>query len=534
MLEVEGGVQVLAGDGLYVLLVQAVGVVVRGDDEDRLVQYPGLVQRVYEVLHGEVKVHLAGDIGLCGGGELRQVLDLVLVAAAYVVAAAENVVHVAAYRHDVDVEGLAPDVVVHGVPHEVQVRGRQQPGLVQVYPARVRLELVAQVRQGLVPAVISVLPAVVGDGGVAQGVQHVAHAVGHIAARRGQHVLLGAVLHEARERYELPARRRGGGDGAVEILEHEARVRELVESGRVLLVQRPGGKALRADPHEVLAPEHAGIFVRPARLRVPDELVDRDQLRVPLVCDERVEVYLQRLRLGREHLGSGSRHGRRRRQGSGRGLRRGGGVCLRLAQLVRVLKGLGGVYPLGGEQAEAPHARLHDEALAVERGQRHGPGAGEPHARGARELKGQKQRQGQELPAAAPGRGAREPLPEAQPEPEGQKDERQFRQAADYPAQGLTPVARQRATRHAQHPDAEVFAEDVVVHGVYAEEQRQQEEPEPRQKAQEPPPAQPRQKAQQKARRQREQRREQQPRRRYARVEGLEHQLQPQEGQGKV
>lgn len=92
-----------------------------------------------------------------------------------------------------------------------------------------------------------------------------------------------------------------------------------------------------------------------------------------------------------------------------------------LTQLVRVLKGLGGVYPLGGEQAEAPHARLHDEALAVERGQRHGPGTGQPHARGARELKGQKQRQGQELPAAAPGAARVSRFPKPSQSPKGRR-----------------------------------------------------------------------------------------------------------------
>ena len=122
-------------------------------------------------------------------------------------------------------------------------------------------EVVAHIGMAFIPVVIGVAVVMVGVAEIAFGGKLVAHAEGH--------VIFAAFGHTPHPGFGQKTGADGvfavaGGhapDGVIVIFKNEALVGHFIKGRRQLLVQRPGGKALGADPDEVFALEHSGVLV---------------------------------------------------------------------------------------------------------------------------------------------------------------------------------------------------------------------------------------------------------------------------------
>ena len=220
---------------------------------------------------GDIALHRLGGVGIGSHGSLA-------VFGGHGVAPAP--VGVAADRHIVGVEGLAVVDIVLNIGrrrqlHHLQIRvGPAGAGDVQTIALTV--VIIAQIGVGQVAVIIGVGVVVIGHGGVAQRTELVAQREGHIVL--GADVEAEVVVDPCGDHPGHGGKFTAGGGlspaGLVVIGKHKALVGQLVQGGRQFLADDIGGKGLGGDLDQVLAGEHAGIFVFLAGGDAAEILVD--------------------------------------------------------------------------------------------------------------------------------------------------------------------------------------------------------------------------------------------------------------------
>ena len=473
---------------------QAVGIVVRGEHDDGVLQHPRLGQTLQQQLHGILQLQLACDIGphIVAVG---QVCHQSLVLRCHGVAA-EGELPVTGDGHVVDGEGGIAHIVAGGQVHDLDIRLR--PLLRDLQPIAEALVVIAQVGQILVPVVIRICVTVVGVGAVAQFHQLLVHGQGHIVAR-GPLEAPDTVLGDGSRQMGIFAV--GGADapvGDVVIAEIEALVGQLVERRGPDGVHHQMGVGLGGDEDQVAALEHAGLLVliggRPAGKILVDLLNG-----IPVLSgDEGVEVDV-------ENVGTGVVSGRRLRglrgQGRGCGLRGRGPVLLRgqelvlplgligsggldghrITQIDRALRALSGqgpghIQPEGREQPQLVDAQVSIGGVVVKPiGGGVLPAAQHGQRRDRQKLDHHRQRHqrcllGEGGPALEP-----VPLPAAEEEQQqGRRHERQGQQIlCDGRGDGRHELECSRAVGHGV--EGVEGAEDPVIHQLAGAEQIAQE-----------------------------------------------------------
>ena len=201
---------------------------VPGEDDHGVLQLAGLLQRLDGVLQSLVQLHVAGQIGP-GGLAHVQIRHLIPVLGGHGVAG-EAVIHVAAHRHIVVVEGLlSGQSLGEGQLHHLQVG--LGPGHGHIQPGVTGVEIIAQVGVGEVAVIVVGCIVVVGQGGIAQGPELVAHGEVHgdpvfSCIPLGGIDLVGG--DQAGGGGILPIHRGVIPQGVVEVLKHKAGVGQLV------------------------------------------------------------------------------------------------------------------------------------------------------------------------------------------------------------------------------------------------------------------------------------------------------------------
>ena len=416
--------------------VHAVGVMVAGQADHRVLQLPRLFQLLQRIGQSLVQFHVAGEVG---GGLLAHVqfrhLGLMLDGHGV---AGEVVVHVAADRHVVVMERLLPrQGLGDGTLHHLQVGLR--PALRHLQPVAQGVKIVAHVGVGEIPIVIGPGMVVVGGGRIALVPQHPAHAEGHVVPGRGLEGPPGAGGDQRGAHRILSV---GGGlppQGSVEIFKDKALVGQLPKRGGIGLVHRIFPKALGGDEQQVFPRKPAGILIFQSGGPLAEILVQLRHRGVGLLRQQPGKVDVQHIgRIGGlPGLRRGLRPGQQLRAD---GHRRGGPphrrFKLQLRQLPR--QELLGVQAQGGQHAEVRHRELglHRPSVELAGGldasvtSRHGQHGGEldyrcPHQQAGRQGPGgmsKTGRAGGPLPA---------PLPAAPPLPQAQQQQRHGQQGQD-------------------------------------------------------------------------------------------------------
>ena len=171
----------------------------------------------------------------------------------------------AAESHVIGVEGtFAGDIVVNRRFHHLQIRGG--PVHLDVQSVAGGLESIAHVRVGDIPVVEIPDVIVISPGAVALPPEGIAQAEGQIVSagqiKAGVRLGPGQVRIEAHAHGVLPV----GGDrliGSVEILKEDAGMGHLIEGGRQLRRNQPGGEGLSTDRDQVVVLQKPGVVVLP-------------------------------------------------------------------------------------------------------------------------------------------------------------------------------------------------------------------------------------------------------------------------------
>ena len=165
------------------LICQAVGVVVGGENDHGIVQLSRLLQLVDQALHGQLQLHLAGQIGGHRLG-IAQLRHLVPVAAGHGVSLVV-VLQMAAHRQAIDHKLVLIHKLGYDLLHHLLVGGREIL-LIDLHIQAVAdaVILVSHIRVGEVAVVVVIEVVVVGQGAVAQVLEQGTKAKGHVVVRR--------------------------------------------------------------------------------------------------------------------------------------------------------------------------------------------------------------------------------------------------------------------------------------------------------------------------------------------------------------
>lgn len=173
-------VNLMADEGAVILDGEAVGIVVSADDEDSVFKLSCLIKLIDEILHGILKLKVAGKIGAAAFGEI-EVCNFFLMRLGLVVAG-KGIELMSGYSHVIGVELILIDVFGQGQLHHFKVGFG--PGLTYVETVAVTLIDVADVRMGLVSLIVCIGVVMVRKGiGIAELFELVTHAEGHIVVR---------------------------------------------------------------------------------------------------------------------------------------------------------------------------------------------------------------------------------------------------------------------------------------------------------------------------------------------------------------
>ena len=323
--------------------LQAVGVVVGGQNDQGIIGDPGFLQLVQQGLHGVFQFQIGGKVALDNVGVVH-ILHLVPVFPGHGVALL-GVLTVAADGHVVDAEGLLINVLGNGDLHHLQVAFR--PGAFDLQAAVPGDELViAQMGVGIV-AVVEVLQMVmVGNRIVALFLQLMAHGQEHILVGDDVHGAAALGGNQTQQVGKLTGGGAGTPGGLIVFLELDALGGHAVQGGGQLRVNDLCGEGLGGDEDQVLAPEHPGVGVLAGGGQGIDVIVDGSH---------------STLSLG---LGSGGKVDGKHIAGIFRFLRvilrigfgRNGFRCFRRNLWDGKIRGIGGIQMVGGIQQKA-HAQ---------------------------------------------------------------------------------------------------------------------------------------------------------------------------------
>ena len=347
---------------------------VGGEADDGVLQLPCGLQLPQEAFQGQVQLHLTGQIcprPLAHGERRHRVPVLVRHGVA-----CKGIVHVAADRHVIGVEGRFPHILGDGELHHLQIRLR--PGGPYVQAVAQALVDVAHVGVGDIPAVVVPGVVMIGVGLIAQAAELISKAEVHAVGAGLVHGPDPGLWDEGGVGYVLPVQGGNPPERVIEILKNKARVGQAVQGGRQRLVHGEAGEALGGHQNQVFPGEAAGIRVLVRGLHLGEVGVQLFQRLVGLRPGESGKVDVHRVfAVNREGglRGGGGFGGRRRGAGDGRGDDRGRRPRLRL----RPEKELPEVQPQSGQHAEAGDRQVGDEGLTVEVAVGEDPGGGGVH-----------------------------------------------------------------------------------------------------------------------------------------------------------
>ena len=246
---------------------------VAGSDDQRVLQFAGLVKTLNQILQGPIHLDSGGGHVCLGSFTVWQFRNQILVLVCNPV---PTVAGVTTDGEIVDMEGgIAVDIVVHTHLHHVLVPLGPQPvgaggilltgeGVRVVVPAGdILLPCIAQIGVGFV-ATVHILIVVVAVNLVAQPAQLLGQGEVDVGAQ------FAGALHgdgasvfgvEAQQGLALPVGGAGEVEGGVVVVEYEALVGQLIEGGGQLRVDGVAGKALHHDLDDVIPLEHPGVLV---------------------------------------------------------------------------------------------------------------------------------------------------------------------------------------------------------------------------------------------------------------------------------
>ena len=294
-LAVKGLCQLPPGQLIVLVVHQAIGVVVAGQDNDGFIQNALFFQLLHQVFQGVFQLQIAGDIGLDNVAVLDALFSQIGLHGLPVLFChrihREIIGIVAGIGHIVCDEGLAlfqnngqrlldhlqigGRVAFGGVGHPVDV------GILGFLLNGLRLlgsepALKAHVRMGIVALVEGADVVVEEVGTIAQTAEGIADAVGEVVFRGLDEAAVPLVPRQIREHAHTEgifAVRGRVGKGRVVIVEQEALVRQLVEGRRQILCNENRGIGLTAELNQIAPLEIARVAVLRGSLRIAEILV---------------------------------------------------------------------------------------------------------------------------------------------------------------------------------------------------------------------------------------------------------------------
>ena len=267
-------------DQLGILAVlQAVGEMISGNDNGGSVCHPRLLQPLHQIADGLVKLDVAAQVCLDGVAGIGQILHLIPVPLGHFISAGVVFI-VTGEGHVVGVEGFFPDVIIHGLLHHFQIRGRPVGGEGHAVPGE--FHGVAHVGVRLIPTVIAAPIVVIAEAlHPPLRLKHIAQGEGKIAAPGGiqaGHCLAPPGIRIQALHQGVLAVGGGIGEGIIIVVEDDPLLGQLVQIGGQILVDGSGGKALRAHDNQVVVLQHSGVFVLIGAGNLGTVVIDCQQL----------------------------------------------------------------------------------------------------------------------------------------------------------------------------------------------------------------------------------------------------------------